>query len=54
MSRGYGRTTTDGAGHGEDLMDHIAERGDDEDLRQDFVDLRESVGLEKRESSSDD
>jgi hypothetical protein len=37
-----------------DLMDHIAERGDDEDLRQDIVDLREAVGLEKRESSSDD
>jgi hypothetical protein len=37
-----------------DLMDHLAERGDDEDLRQDIRDLREAVGLEKRESSKDD
>ena len=37
-----------------DLMDHLAERGDDEDLRQDIRDLREAVGLEKRESSRDD
>jgi hypothetical protein len=37
-----------------DLMDHLAERGDDEDLRRDIRDLREAVGLEKRESSKDD
>ena len=37
-----------------DLMDHLAERGDDEDLRQDIRDLREAVGLEKRESSKHD
>jgi low affinity Fe/Cu permease len=34
-----------------DLMTHTAERADDEDLRRDVRELRESVGLELRETS---
>jgi hypothetical protein len=35
-----------------DLMDHIAARADDNDLRHDIEELRAAVGLENRESSS--
>lgn len=34
-----------------DLMDHAAERSDDDDLRKDISELRLSVGLEDRETS---
>jgi low affinity Fe/Cu permease len=34
-----------------DLMDHLAERADDEDLRRDIRELRAAVGLEKRETT---
>jgi hypothetical protein len=37
-----------------DLMDHLAERGADEDLRQDIAELRAAVGLEERETSAPD
>jgi low affinity Fe/Cu permease len=37
-----------------DLMDHQAERADDEDLRRDIRELRDAVGLEKRETTSDE
>lgn len=36
-----------------DLMDHLAERADDEDLRRDIRELRAAVGLEKRERSNE-
>lgn len=35
-----------------DLMDHLAERADDEDLRRDIRELRLAVGLEEREGTS--
>lgn len=35
-----------------DLMDHLAERADDEDLRRDIRELRAAVGLEKRETTA--
>jgi Low affinity iron permease len=35
-----------------DLMEHLAERGDDDDLRRDIEELKDAVGLEQRESSS--
>jgi len=34
-----------------DLMGHLADRADDEDLRQDIRELRAAVGLEKRETT---
>jgi low affinity Fe/Cu permease len=34
-----------------DLMGHLAERADDEDLRRDIRELRAAVGLEKRETT---
>jgi hypothetical protein len=34
-----------------DLMGHLAERADDEDLRLDIRELRAAVGLEKRETT---
>jgi low affinity Fe/Cu permease len=34
-----------------DLMDHLAERAADEDLRRDIRELRAAVGLEKRETT---
>ncbi|HEY7661365.1 MAG TPA: low affinity iron permease family protein [Actinomycetota bacterium] len=34
-----------------DLMSHLAERTDDEDLRRDIRELRAAVGLEERETS---
>jgi low affinity Fe/Cu permease len=34
-----------------EMMSHLAERADDEDLRRDILELREVVGLEKRETS---
>jgi hypothetical protein len=34
-----------------DLMDHMAERASDEDLRRDIRELRAAVGLEKRETT---
>lgn len=37
-----------------DLMGHLAERADDEDLRRDIRELRAAVGLEKRETSRPD
>jgi low affinity Fe/Cu permease len=37
-----------------DLMDHLAERSDDEDLRRDIRELRAAVGLEKRETTADE
>lgn len=37
-----------------DLMDHLAERSDDEDLRRDIRELRAAVGLEKRETTGDE
>jgi len=37
-----------------DLMDHLAERSDDEDLRRDIQELRAAVGLEKRETTGDE
>ncbi len=37
-----------------DLMDHMAERADDEDLRRDIRELRAAVGLEKRETTSEE
>lgn len=37
-----------------DLMDHLAERADDDDLRRDIRELRIAVGLEKRETSDDE
>jgi hypothetical protein len=37
-----------------DLMDHLAERADDEDLRRDIRELRAAVGLEKRESTGNE
>lgn len=35
-----------------DLMDHLAARGDDRDLQRDVEELRDAVGLERRESST--
>ena len=35
-----------------ELMDHLAERADDEDLRNDIRELKAAVGLEKRETSA--
>ena len=37
-----------------DLMDHLAERSDDEDLRRDIRELRAAVGLERRETTEDE
>jgi hypothetical protein len=37
-----------------DLMDHLADRTDDEDLRRDIRELRAAVGLEKRETTGDE
>ena len=37
-----------------DLMDHQAERANDEDLRRDIRELRAAVGLEKRETTGDE
>ena len=37
-----------------DLMDHLAERADDEDLRRDIHELRAAVGVEKRETTSEE
>jgi low affinity Fe/Cu permease len=37
-----------------DLMDHLAERSDDEELRRDIRELRVAVGLEKRETTGDE
>jgi hypothetical protein len=34
-----------------DLMGHLADRADDEDLRRDIRELRAAVGLEKRETT---
>jgi Low affinity iron permease len=34
-----------------DLMDHLAERADDDDLREDIRELKAAVGLEKRETT---
>ena len=34
-----------------DLMDHLAERADDDDLRRDIQELRAAVGLERRETT---
>ncbi len=34
-----------------DMMGHLAERADDEDLRRDIRELRAAVGLEKRETT---
>jgi len=34
-----------------DLMGHLADRADDDDLRQDIRELRAAVGLEKRETT---
>lgn len=34
-----------------DLMDHLAERDDDDDLRRDIRELRLAVGLEEREGT---
>jgi Low affinity iron permease len=34
-----------------DLMGHLAERADDEDLRRDIRELQAAVGLEKRETT---
>ena len=36
-----------------DLMRHIVEGGDESDLRQDMIELREAVGLERHESTTD-
>jgi len=35
-----------------DLMEHLADRGDDADLHRDLDELRSAVGLEGRESST--
>ena len=37
-----------------DLMGHLAERADDEDLRRDIRELKAAVGLEKRETTSEE
>lgn len=37
-----------------DLMDHLAERSDDEDLRNDIRELRSAVGLEQRETTTEE
>ncbi|MDQ1424288.1 MAG: hypothetical protein QOD72_1786 [Acidimicrobiaceae bacterium] len=37
-----------------DLMDHLSERDDDDDLRNDIRELRLAVGLEQRENTSRD
>lgn len=37
-----------------DLMDHLAERAGDEDLRRDIEELKESIGLEQRETTGKD
>ncbi len=37
-----------------DLMDHLAERADDQDLRRDIRELRAAVGLEQRETTGSD
>ncbi len=34
-----------------DLMSHLAERADDEDLRRDIRELRAAIGLERRETT---
>jgi low affinity Fe/Cu permease len=36
-----------------DLMRHTVEGGDEKDLKKDMVELREAVGLEKHESTTD-
>lgn len=36
-----------------DLMRHIGDGGDDADLRQDMVELRDAVGLETHESTAE-
>jgi low affinity Fe/Cu permease len=35
-----------------DLMTHLAERADDEDLRRDIEELKDAIGLERRETTS--
>jgi Low affinity iron permease len=35
-----------------ELMEHLAERADDEDLRNDIRELKAAVGLEKRETTA--
>jgi low affinity Fe/Cu permease len=35
-----------------DLMNHLAERTDDEELRKDIHELKTAIGLEKRETSA--
>lgn len=37
-----------------DLMAHLADRADDEDLRRDIRELKAAVGLEKRETTGDE
>jgi low affinity Fe/Cu permease len=37
-----------------DLMEHMAERADDEDLRRDIEELKDAIGLERRETTSKD
>jgi hypothetical protein len=36
-----------------DLMDYLTNGGDKSDLREDLIELRRAVGLEKRESTTD-
>jgi low affinity Fe/Cu permease len=36
-----------------DLMEHVADRDDDDDLRGDIVELKAAIGLELREGSRD-
>jgi hypothetical protein len=36
-----------------DLMEHVADRDDDDDLRGDIVELKAAIGLELREGSKD-
>jgi Predicted small integral membrane protein len=35
-----------------DLMEHVSDRYDDDDLKRDFQELRDAVGLESRESTT--
>jgi len=35
-----------------DLMDHMADNGEERDLQQDLIELRDAVGLESHESTS--
>jgi len=37
-----------------DLMAHLAERADDEDLRRDIEELQDAIGLERRETTGRD